>query len=343
MESKKGKFQDFVILRGIAIVGVVFYHSFSVLYSLSADNKLYNFFFKDVFMFLSLNMAMLPLFVFISGYLFSYTQKKNYKNFSQIVSNKSKRLLFPYFFFGLLFTIFSFDGSILNVFSVVKTLIRGADHLWFLVMLFGCFVTLSLVQTKIYLISVPIILYLFYFCLIGGKYEYLTKVFTYERFIIFFPWFCIGFYSNKYDTFFKQLFTFERILILFLLYLTINITAWCNGYIWFGIIDNFFSYITQFLFILLIWGVAYIVSSKNEANSTKIFNKLDSLSFGIYIFHMYLINLILRYFSRNLNFIDIGRQTGIYFSIFLFLFSFVTSFYITKLVKRTRLGQTLLG
>lgn len=80
----------------------------------------------------------LPMFVFISGFLFGYLYKyKNkYRNKMQFIVGKVKRLLIPYFFWGL-FLVF-----ILPPYNHLGELLTGISHLWFLLMLFDIFMAI---------------------------------------------------------------------------------------------------------------------------------------------------------------------------------------------------------
>lgn len=45
----------------------------------------------------------MPMFVFVSGYLFAFLIAKNkYPTFGYLIKNKTKRILLPYFLFGII-------------------------------------------------------------------------------------------------------------------------------------------------------------------------------------------------------------------------------------------------
>jgi hypothetical protein len=80
----------------------------------------------------------LEMFVFISGYLFAfqvYELKKKYL-LKDIAFNKFKRLIIPSIFFSLLYVILFRPLS----FKWVYDIFNGAGHLWYLPMLFWCFI-----------------------------------------------------------------------------------------------------------------------------------------------------------------------------------------------------------
>jgi fucose 4-O-acetylase-like acetyltransferase len=100
MENKR--LTDISYLRTVAIFAIVLYHSFCPYmdwkFVSSSYNPTYNSIFKVWF------GARMPLFLFISGFLFSYLLfvKNKYQSFTGFVWNKTKRLLIPYLIFATL-------------------------------------------------------------------------------------------------------------------------------------------------------------------------------------------------------------------------------------------------
>lgn len=84
---------------------------------------------------------MLETFVFISGYLFSYqlyAQKKDIP-FGKLIKSKFRRLLLPSILFGLLYLLLFERDTFYNFPQTVYSVLCGVAHLWFLPMLFWCF------------------------------------------------------------------------------------------------------------------------------------------------------------------------------------------------------------
>ncbi len=99
---RAGRLNDIVILRSISILLVVFVHSFYIYnYGSLSDIdtiviKIERFFNLDI-----LNKFRMPMFIFISGFLFSFLhyKKHKYPKFIDLFTNKFKRLLIPYWVF----------------------------------------------------------------------------------------------------------------------------------------------------------------------------------------------------------------------------------------------------
>ena len=95
---------------------------------------------------------MLPLWVFISGYLWGLQiiGKQKIPNFKSLLLNKIRRLLLPCYLFGGLYLIVT--GRISSIFSLMGcfSYLSGVLHLWFLPMLFWIFIlSFMLLKLKI--------------------------------------------------------------------------------------------------------------------------------------------------------------------------------------------------
>lgn len=81
----------------------------------------------------------------IAGYVFAYQSldlNKSYK-FGPFLWKKFKRLIIPMLVFGLIYYFcFYFDSDSFEVKSFLVTLFSGCGHLWFLPMLFWCFLAI---------------------------------------------------------------------------------------------------------------------------------------------------------------------------------------------------------
>ena len=91
---------------------------------------------------------MLPMFFFISGYVWGWQCriKGSQEPFMVLLKKKFQRLYLPCLFFGIFYlAIFEKEQSL---WRNVYTLISGAGHLWFLPVLLGCFVVSWLLYKK---------------------------------------------------------------------------------------------------------------------------------------------------------------------------------------------------
>lgn len=95
--------------------------------------------------------SMLEMFVFISGYIFAYQiyEQKKVFTFKSLAYNKLKRLIVPSIVFSIIYLLL-FGTSDRNVFMLCYQILCGVGHMWFLPMLFWCFIaTYFLLKLKV--------------------------------------------------------------------------------------------------------------------------------------------------------------------------------------------------
>lgn len=83
--------------------------------------------------------GMLETFVLISGYVFAFSLQKKVISFRLLLAGKLKRLFVPCMCWGIIMTLIFFGPSKLLNLEHFWKIIGGYGHLWFLPMLFWCF------------------------------------------------------------------------------------------------------------------------------------------------------------------------------------------------------------
>lgn len=142
MTNKTNFLNEVAIIRPVLVVLLVFYHAFAP-YS-GAWEPIEGYPAIRVYWWLDwLSYAfMLEMFVFISGYVFGFqvrtkgVEKLNAKN---LLWGKFKRLMIPCMVFSLLY-ILLFQNIRQPIYMTTYDLINGVGHMWFLPMLYWCFV-----------------------------------------------------------------------------------------------------------------------------------------------------------------------------------------------------------
>ena len=128
------------IIRNIVIVFVVLYHCFApycggwTMAEGLSDNKLYWWVGKAVY------CGMLESFVCISGYVYAFTSNRRQITIGGLIKNKTKRLLVPCVFWSIVFILILSSNINWGKFTTYYSLFNGVGHLWFLPMLFWCFI-----------------------------------------------------------------------------------------------------------------------------------------------------------------------------------------------------------
>jgi hypothetical protein len=85
---------------------------------------------------------MLEMFVFISGYVsaFQVFERKKGQSFKQLIGAKFKRLIIPSILFSIIYVCLLGTKETLSVLQLTYEIICGYGHMWFLPMLFWCFI-----------------------------------------------------------------------------------------------------------------------------------------------------------------------------------------------------------
>lgn len=147
--NKEIRLNDIVILRAISIILVVFVHCYYIYnYGILSDIETVDLTILRIINLDILGRFRMPMFIFISGFLFSFLhyEKHKYPKFTDLLSNKFKRLLIPYCVF---FPVTAWSLGLFEQDSHINIL-YPIGHLWFLLMLFWCFIfTKMIVSCKI--------------------------------------------------------------------------------------------------------------------------------------------------------------------------------------------------
>lgn len=263
----------------------------------------------------------MPLFFFASGCIFAYQLevKRKPMTFAQLLRNKTKRLMIPFYAFALLMVYptmvllgfrdpvhYFFDGFILAI---------DPRHLWFVMALFLIFLLffgLRKVCNRIHLPiwTLSILALLIYIFPINIAYFQIRNV---EEYLI---WFTLGYLFTIYKS------TFKYVVIVALCGLGFNMTLpeitppnmlkLFNGILWIAV-----------FYVLSIYTI--------KIESAKLYQWVAPNSFGIYLFHAMIIYWI--------EFIAAPYPINPYLlSIAVFVISLTLSILLTVMVRKLGLG-----
>lgn len=294
---------------------------------------------------------MLPMFVFISGYVWSYQreilQKKD--SFKQLVSKKFKRLYIPSLVFSVAyFLIFHREDYVMvgggnQLIPLLMHIVSGYGHMWFLPMLFWTFIfTYCLLLIKSRWIRWCIVLCLCVLSLvpipfgISASFSYIIYFYAGYEILLHYP--------NKMKTY-----SIKTNMILWLVFaavfvaltlLNAEIINWCSssGLIQksFGLtVSNFIKKIYGFAGIAALFYSALRYTSSNALNGFTI--KIGEYCFGVYLFQQFILQAIY-YHSQIPYCIDDRWLPWCAFIVTLFL-SLLLSF----IMKQFKVGKVLIG
>lgn len=126
------------IIRSFVIVAVVLFHSMAPFTGGWKTLHLSSCVITDIYKWIG-NIAyagMLETFVALSGYVYAISSIKHQHTFKSLALSKFRRLIVPALIWGIAYwSLFSNTNIVVGVWSIVN----GIGHLWFLPMLFWCF------------------------------------------------------------------------------------------------------------------------------------------------------------------------------------------------------------
>lgn len=268
----------------------------------------------------------MPLFIGISGMVYGMciNDFKKYDNIKKFILSKAKRLLIPYFCFGLfwvtptMITLKLTEQSIVEYFIKGIVLAQNNRHLWFLFVLFWIFIIFHTtrriwqkINVCIALLGLVVVMYL------SGK---LPGIFNLNMAFEYSLFFFIGYEYNK------KFFRLEKVFksqIFIIVALFIEILVWRR--------TGFIFYIIKALLGsgLVIGLVSYIVIHRKD---NKLYNKMRENGFGIYLFHSMFI-YILFYCIKVLN-INVNPYIS---CLIVAILSYLLSFFMTEIVRKLKL------
>lgn len=329
-EVKTGRIEWIDILKGFAIVLVMFGHA---IFPNLLKIEIYSFH--------------IPLFFFLSGYVFSI---KKYKNFKEFFISKLKSLIIPLGSFSIIIFLFHLifnylivkDMELRNIlFEPIGLLlqIRGTflgGSIWFLTCLFSCEIMFYFILKITKDNEKTIIIFLLLSSIIGYMY------FKYINFLL--PWAVdasltaivflgLGYIAKKNSKFIDNLIN-VKYLILFLI---VNIiSCYCN-YIFFNTsidlyackLGNYFLY-----YITSISGIFMCICTFRLIKGMNLLKKIGENSLIYYCLHMIIfkiINFLLKGYI-NLNTNAIYEQ--LFIGILMVSITVLVIFYISKLINK---------
>ena len=338
---KQPKLQNIVVLRSFAIIAVVLYHCYCPWLKAwdwyeCEYRALYSYIFETIL------VGRMPLFVCVSGYLFShlYIDRGKYHEFGAFIKNKVKRLLVPCFLFtGLMCLILR-----LNYFENV---IGYGFHLWFLKMLFFCFLTTWICVKYIHSVKSDICVGIITVIMMFIPAPEFLGIGQYFKYYFFFYG---GYLMYKYRDPLKFIYNEKVAIIIVGLYITICVICAyryiLNPMLANGDIIHLDKVVVLCRIMLrpLMIIMAFIIVDlyiKRRGEVAQIFDRINKLSYGIYLFHMLFLQMIHTYYFNYSK--QLFGTHDIIAPIFMFNIVFSLSILFTILLRKSKWGVYLIG
>ena len=319
------------IMRVLATIYIVLYHCFCYYGLWIIPDAVVN---DKVFYFVPITGLVLNTFVFISGFLFAYLYKSKgkYRDYKSFIINKTRRILIPYIFWGVI-VILCLDQPLYSIFN-------GVSHLWFLLMLFEIFIIARLFIGR--LLSSSLLLQIGFVILLillnSARVRFFGNAFYHLQWTSVLQYivpFVIGMicYSNNWIGKLNSTNQYMKYL-LFTLALTVTIIFSIIQTLPFG---SFYHDIPGF--ILIITTLA-LIESFSLANVHVCIKSIDKCSIGIYILHHIIIQSILRYVPGTHRLMN---EHLIVAPILLFIVVFLISWLATKFMFSNKYAMPIIG
>ncbi|WP_282180466.1 acyltransferase family protein [Maribacter stanieri] len=336
---KKVSIENLLYLRVFALCMVVLRHSFAP-FTGAWDTKI-DFELNEFVSILGqyVSSISMPLYIFISGLLFSFLRNKldKYPTMRILIKKKTKRLLIPYIVFAPLYilTFLTFD----NVKEFIFHFWKGAGHLWFLTMIFFTFLVFYLLEEKFKNnFKLGFILVLLFFCFF--PFYFYLRLGPFAQTLYYFPFFYIGyFFYFKHNIINKWLYNKKLILlcshtIIFLI--TIYVQDKIVNDLFKSIFNGYMKLPLGILSICIIFSFFNDMQMSKNVTFNNLLNNISEKSYYIYIIHQPLLKLL--YSSPFL--LKIKPSWVISIS---FLSTLLLSLLFSSFIMKYKLGRKLIG
>ena len=285
----------------------------------------------------------LEAFVFISGYLFAFQRitLKRTDGFWKLTVNKLKRLILPGIIFSILYFIIFYSYKGLG--NAVYSIINGCGHMWFLPMLFWCFVGGWLLeQVKVkdgYKLAFLIMLNLFGFVSLPLRINSAMSYMVY---------FYGGFLVYKYSDKIKAMVTKKRLIWSWVIFAVVFAilrpmrdvlvtndaqTKLLKLFIYIG--NNACQLIYASVGLMAFYCTAVYYTQRHTLKPFTI--KLAACCFGIYLFQQFVLQLL--YYKTNFP-LWVGPYGLPWCG---FVIAAVVSYMLSALLLKTKIGRFLIG
>lgn len=333
---------EVIYVRLLLITTLVFYHAFAIFSGawepISGYPKIQVYSIMDKLSY----ACLLETFVFISGYILGYQVSKKGEEYIKtkgFIIKKIKRLLVPSVLFSVLY-ILLFDKGDRSALSTLYDVCSGVGHMWFLPMLFWCFLFVCIfkrvkVPCRILLLITPLLI-----CLSAIPLPFRLGIAMY-----FFPFFWGGYCVKKYNLNWsykvRTLFPIIAVcfVLVFILKLNLNAFYLVEGGVLVKIINVTMTLFCRFL--CAVFGIYLLMISALKLAKTKVGIKqmilvqLSDCCFGVYIFQQFVLMLVERTeLSKNLSPYIYPWVT--------FLIALFMSLMLTIFLRRTKVGSKIL-
>ena len=280
-----------------------------------------------------INDAVMPLFTFISGYLFYalYFEQAKYREFRSFLLAKTKRLLIPFLIFSPIIILTTFNTR-MNFDDIAW---GEGCHMWYCPMLFWCFILAwGLLKINSKAIFIIVSLLSTFLCFAYPNFWFLPfrLPLGIDNGFYYFSYFALGGANYYYKSdIYSIISKYKGMIIGFYCLL------WVINCLDIYILSRISSSLQCYIFPVILWMLVFYMIDISVLNSNKYITKIGECSFGIYVFHHWIAwNIVWHPLVRGFL-----QENYIWFSILLMPLVFIMSLWLTDMLLKTRLGKFL--
>lgn len=334
----KERLYEIDLMRAVVVLLLVTVHCFTMYSGVNTSWPLpdnYNVYEPYIWIQRISYSSLLEGYTFISGYVLAFSlHKRKVQQLSQKdIIKKIYRLLVPSILFSILYSSLFYNKNYLSV-HYVYDIISGLGHLWYLPMLFWCF-TFEY-ALRLFHLKEPVLLILSVTLSIVSVIA--PNYFQIGQALYFYFFFRIGAFVYDYMGRGIERANGWKLHLIASLLLTISMSLLILSLsIQHGEINQFVERIVKIAYALsgVISIFLFCFSMRNVIGNHRFVINLSYCSFGIYIFQEFIIKVI--YYKTTAP--SIFNQFALPWVTF--IFTLVISYYLTYLLKKTKVGDLL--
>ena len=338
---------EVAIIRPILIVLLVFYHAFAP-YSggwapIEGFPEIPAYWWMDKLSY----FFMLEMFVFLSGYVFGYqvrTKGEVKLVFKSLFLSKFKRLMIPCMIFSVFYILLFRDMAQMGPYDLLNGIISGTGHMWFLPMLFVCFMAIWLIE-KMHISPKIVLPVLFLAAMLPIKVLPLHAGHS----VYYMFWFYLGYVIQRKDIQLRQYYTPQKVAFLAAVFVVLFpiVTLFDNdsiASIGGGSLELLLKLLRSGLSIVAktigIFMLLCLIGMKERNRQSEMPNwiiKIGGLCMGVYLFQQFVLKVLY-------DFTILPEYLGPFVLPWAgFVIALTGSLILTYLLQKIKLGRFILG
>lgn len=327
------------VIKSVSIMVVVAFHAYGMMYAnhFPAVSEAYREMYFDLNQYVLIDIAMVA-FTFCSGFLFKYLLTINkYSTWRKLLSKKAVRILLPYFVFSLLFQI---TTNSFDLMAIIRG--NGFQHLWYLPMLFWCFI-ISYAIEKYYgggILTMLVVLAIAAFTAStqGKLYDINIPFLNMTGWLRWFIWFYLGEMCFQHSEIIRQKideFYLVYPLSAYYIFVTCFYPTIYADFTWYSIS-------AMGAIMVVIWYLTMKVDW-NRYIIGRYLIYLALFNFGVYIFHYWIQGFLISNTAKRILHLDqLASEHMVLFPLCFFIVSYIVSIMVTMIFYKFKLERKLL-